>query len=132
MKKLLKADEIKAFIIEAGAAFAKEDFEQLIVAVSASANVAAETEADVVISHAATVGGNYAEFKSVTVALDAAAQFQVNLVGAKEFVKIAFEQNGDDEDLLVGAAVLADKRDVAEADVEELPVPAVIHDTIVL
>lgn len=134
MKKLLKADEIKIFSITAGAAVAKADYEQLILAISRSAVWAAETDADVIITTCATSGGTYAPFKTINVAPGAGeiVQFQVNLVGALDYIKIAFEQNATPADLLVGDAVLADKRDVDTADVEELPVPAVIHDTLVL
>lgn len=134
MKKMLKADEIKIFSIASGVAVAKADYEQLILAVQRSAVWAAETDADVTITHSDASNGTFTAFKVINVAPGAgeSVQFQVNLVGVKDFFKITFEQNATPADLLVGDAVLADDRDVDTADVEELPVPAVIHPTIVL
>lgn len=129
MKKHLKADEIKILSITSGGAVAKGDYEQMIVAVQPSAAWVAEPDADVVITHCDTVGGTYTALRTVNVALaaDAHVQFQVDLVGAKKFLKLAFERNATPADLLVGDLVLADKRDVNVADTEELPIPAIIH-----
>ena len=132
MKKLLKADEIKLFAVGDSVAFDKENYEQLILAVSRSAAWVAEESATLTISHSSTEGGNYVEFKGFTLApvADEALQFQVNLVGAEQFIKVVSEQNATPAILLDAVAVLADSRDVDTADVEELPVPAVVHDTL--
>lgn len=132
MKKLLKADEIKLFAISDNVAFDKEVYEQLILAVSRSAAWAAEESATLTVSHSSTEGGTYVEFKEFTLApgVDESLQFQVNLVGTEQFIKIVSQQNGASAILLEGVAVLADSRDVDTADVEEQPVPAVIHDTL--
>lgn len=132
MKKLLKADEIKLFAINDGVAFDKEVYEQLILAVGRSDAWVAEESATLTISHSSTEDGDYVEFKEFTLAPgeDESLQFQVNLVGAEQFIKIESEQNATPAVLLEGVAVLADSRDVDTADVEEMPVPAVIHDTL--
>ena len=132
MKKLLKADEIKLFAINDGVAFDKEVYEQLIIAVGRSAAWVAEESATLTISHSSAVDGDYVEFKEFTLAPgeDESLQFQVNLVGAEQFIKIESEQNATPAVLLEGVAVLADSRDVDTADVEELPVPAVVHDVL--
>ena len=132
MKKLLKADEIKLFAVSDDVAFDKENYEQLILAVSRSAAWVAEESATLTISHSSTLAGTYVEFKEFTLApgADEALQFQVNLVGAEQFIKVVSEQNATPAILLDAVAVLADSRDVDTADVEELPVPAVVHDTL--
>lgn len=134
MKKLLKADDISILSVTSGTAIAKEDYEQMIIAASRSAAWVAETEADIVMTHCDTVGGSYTAFKTFTVAPGASeiVQFQVDLVGVKDFFKLASEQNITPADLLHMDVVLADKRDIDTADVEDLPVPAVIHSTLSL
>lgn len=134
MKKLLKADEIKIFTVVNGTAVAKEDYAQLILAAKRSAVWDAETSATITITHSATVGGTYTTFKEFDLAVGASEilQFQVNLVGVLDFFKVVIEQNATPADLLNVNAVLADDSDVDTADVEDLPVPAVIHSTLVL
>lgn len=134
MKKLLKADEIKLFAVADGAALAKGRYAQLILAAKRAAVWAAETDADIVITHCATVGGTYTAFKTFNVAPGASdsVQFQVDLVGVKDFFKITLEKNATPAVILDVIGAFADSEDVDTADVEELPVPAVIFPTISL
>ena len=123
MKKLLKADMIKAFPAATTVEYAKADFEQLILAVQANATWVAEPTATIVVK-------NDAAETLKTVVLDMAAdlhaQFQVDLVAFDEKFSVTFPAYVD------VVAILADKRDIDVADVEELPVPAIINPTIVL
>lgn len=125
MKKILKADEIK-FVFPGADAIAKADYAQLIVAAKRGAEWAG-TENALAIHHADAADGDFAEFKEFVLAPGASevVQFQVNLAGVKDFFKFVA-----DEDVFVIDAILADDADVDAADVEELPVPAVIHPTL--
>lgn len=160
MKKLLKADMIKAFPVVTTVEYAKADFEQLILAVLANvaawvtgttyvaddlvsnggkvykcvtghtASAAFATDAakwEVVASVSIVVKNDAAEtLKTVVLdlAADLHAQFQVDLVAFDEKFSVTFPAYVD------VVAILADKRDIDVADVEGLPVPAVINPTI--
>jgi len=121
MKKILKADLIKAFLAATTVEYAKEDYEQLILSVQPNATWVAEPAAEILVKNDAGV-----TLKTVSVPLSASAfeQFQVDLVAFDEKFSITIPAYVD------VVAVLADKRDIDEADVEELPVPAVIHSTL--
>ena len=123
MKKLLKADMIKAFPAATTVEYAKADFEQLILAVQANATWVAEPTATIVVKNDAAE-----TLKTVVLdmAVDLHAQFQVDLVAFDEKFSVTFPAYVD------VVAILADKRDIDVADVEELPVPAIINPTIVL
>ena len=160
MKKLLKADMIKAFPVATTVEYAKEDFEQLILAVQAkivawvTGTVYALgdfvsnggknykcTTAHTASAAFATDVANWEEVKTASIVLknDAAVtlktevvsleginQFQVDLVAFDAKFSATFPAS-------VGViAILADKRDIDVADVEGLPVPAIVNPTIVL
>ena len=121
MKKILKADLIKAFLAATTVEYAKEDYEQLILSVQPNSTWVAEPAAEIVVKNDA---GVTLKTVSVPLAADAFAQFQVDLVAFDEKFSVTIPAYVD------VVAVLADKRDVDTADVEELPVPAVIHSTL--
>lgn len=118
MKKLLKADEFKAFPAVTTVEYAKADYEQLILAVQPSATWVAEPSASIVVKNDAGV-----TLRTVAVPLSANAhvQFQVDLVEFDEKFSVTFPAYAS------VIAVLADKRDISTADVEALPVPAQIN-----
>lgn len=160
MKRLLKADEFKAFPAATTVEYAKEDYEQLIFAVQANVDawVTGTTYvADDLVSNAgkvykcitghtasaafATDVAKWEVVASVNIVVknDAGVtlrtevvpltatthvQFQVDLTRFDEKFSVTFPVSVN------VTAILADKRDVDTADVEELPVPAVINDTL--
>lgn len=162
MKKLLKADMIKAFPIATTVEYSKADYEQLILAVqanvaawvtgstyvandlvsnggkvykcitgnTASATFAADAAKWEVVASVSIVVKNDAAKTLKTVVLDLVAdlhaQFQVDLVAFDEKFSVTFPAPVD------VVAILADKRDIDIADVEDLPVPAIINSTIEL
>ena len=121
MKKLLKADMIKAFPAATTVEYSKADYEQLILAVQPNPTWVAEPSASIVVKNDAGV-----TLKTVAVALSANAheQFQVDLVGFDEKFSVTFPA------YVSVIAILADKRDIDVADVEGLPVPVVINSTL--
>lgn len=123
MKKLLKADMIKAFPAATTVEYSKADYEQLILAVQPNTTWVAEPSASIVVKNDAGV-----TLKTVAVALSATAheQFQVDLVGFDKKFSVTFPA------YVSVIAILADKRDIDVADVEGLPVPVVINSTIEL
>lgn len=155
MKKLLKADMIKAFPAATTVEYAKEDFEQLILAVQ-SKIVAWVTGTSYASGDFVSNGGkNYkcvtAHTASAAFATDAAKWEEVttasivlkndagvtlktevvSLEGINQFQVdlVAFDAKFSATfPASVGViAILADKRDIDVADVEAEPVPAVIH-----
>lgn len=123
MKKLLKADMIKAFPAATTVEYAKGVYEQLILAVQPSATWVAEPTASIVVKNDAGV-----TLKTVAVPLSAGAhaQFQVDLVAFDGKFSVTFPAYAS------VIAILADSRDIDVADVEDLPVPAIVNPTIVL
>lgn len=118
MKRLLKADEFKAFPVATTVEYAKGDYEQLIFAVQPSATYVAEASATLVIKNDAGV-----TLRTEVVPLTATAhvQFQVDLTRFDEKFSVTFPA------IVNVIAILADKRDVDTADVEDLPVPVVVN-----
>lgn len=118
MKRLLKADEFKAFPVATTVEYAKEDYEQLILAVQPSSAYVAETSASLVIKNDAGV-----TLRTEVVPLTATThvQFQVDLTRFDEKFSVTLPA------YVNVIAILADKHDVDTADVEDLPVPAVVN-----
>ena len=116
MKKLLKAEEIKTLFVVDATAYDKDMFEQLIIAAKRSSFWGASTDADITITHCDTVGGTYEAYDVINVAPGAGevVQFEVNLVGVKQFFKIGIEKIATDPILDV-VGILADDRYVEEA-----------------
>jgi len=118
MKRLLKADAFKAFPVTSAVEYAKGDYEQLILAVQPSATYADEASVSIVLKNDA---GVTLHTEVVPLSADAHMQFQVDLPRFDEKFSATF-------DAFVNViAILADKRDIDTADVEELPVPAIVN-----
>lgn len=123
MKKLLKADEIKAFGAVSTTEYPKGRYNQLILAVYPNATWVAEATASIVLKNDAAVT---IDTVSVPLSANAHVQFQADLMAFDEKFSVTFPA------YVNVVAVLADSEDIDTADVEELPVPAVIHDTLAL
>lgn len=162
MKKLLKADQIKAFVAASTVEYPKEDYEQLIVSVQV--NVAAwVTGTSYVADDLVTNGGKVykcitnhtasAAFATdaakwevlasvnVVVKNDAGVTLKTEAVALDAATLYHFQVDlvAFDEKFSVTfpasvkvVAILGDKRDIDVADVEKLPIPAKINPVISL
>lgn len=114
MRKVIKEYDVK--FVDLAEAFDKEDHEQLV------GN--AEDVSAVKVSHGATAEAltelSEEAVKALVQKNDESGNFEVNLVGLGQFVKVEGAKS----------AFLSDKRDVADVSSKDLPVEPMINPTI--